>query len=328
MKILYLCSFGIGNAIAKTPAWRALKNRGHKIACLYDAGPLGTDYESLFEGSPLIDRWKKFDRTAEINGDTIVKWVTDFDPNIVVQAYAGDELWDWLYDYIPDNVDVRRAAFISDWTQNESEYCLDQIKDLIDDDYSVLYDVPHHTPDSSNMVDAWLNNYRTPIVSLLPCFKENWQIKHWGNENYGMLATLLFGMGYQPVLLDGESGIGRCNLISYLAPSCINLSGITTIQETSYIIRRSTFVVGNDCGPIKIAAAYKKPLMALWGPTDLKKNMPLSPNTFVLKTQVEHDCRAQSDSLGCNCLTILDPTLVTKAIREQIEPLINSFVSI
>jgi heptosyltransferase-1 len=47
-----------------------------------------------------------------------------------------------------------------------------------------------------------------------------------------------------------------------------NLIGKTSLLELPLIIQKATIVVANDSGPMHIAAAMSKPLLALFGPTD------------------------------------------------------------
>lgn len=47
-----------------------------------------------------------------------------------------------------------------------------------------------------------------------------------------------------------------------------NLIGRTTIAEVIYLVNKASFVVSNDSGPLHLAAALQKPLIALFGPTD------------------------------------------------------------
>ncbi len=54
----------------------------------------------------------------------------------------------------------------------------------------------------------------------------------------------------------------------------VNLSGCTSIEELPAMIASSDLVVANDSGPMHLAAAMKKQVVALFGPTDPRRFGP------------------------------------------------------
>ena len=54
----------------------------------------------------------------------------------------------------------------------------------------------------------------------------------------------------------------------------VNLSGCTGIEELPALIASSDLVVVNDSGPMHLAAAMKKQVVALFGPTDPRRFGP------------------------------------------------------
>ena len=54
----------------------------------------------------------------------------------------------------------------------------------------------------------------------------------------------------------------------------VNLSGCTAIEELPALIDSADLVVANDSGPMHLAAAMHKPVVALFGPTDPKRFGP------------------------------------------------------
>lgn len=55
---------------------------------------------------------------------------------------------------------------------------------------------------------------------------------------------------------------------AWTAPQFINLTGKTLLLEVVSLIERAKFIVSNDSGPMHLAAAMGKPLVAIFGPTD------------------------------------------------------------
>ena len=54
----------------------------------------------------------------------------------------------------------------------------------------------------------------------------------------------------------------------------LNLSGCTAIEELPALIDSADLIVANDSGPMHLAAAMHKPVVALFGPTDPKRFGP------------------------------------------------------
>ena len=54
----------------------------------------------------------------------------------------------------------------------------------------------------------------------------------------------------------------------------VNLSGCTAIKELPALIDSADLIVANDSGPMHLAAAMHKPVVALFGPTDPKRFGP------------------------------------------------------
>jgi len=64
---------------------------------------------------------------------------------------------------------------------------------------------------------------------------------------------------------------------------CLDLTGQTTLAEMIEWLRLSALVITNDTGPLHIAAALKKPIVALFGPTDPRRTGPYGQLDQVLE---------------------------------------------
>jgi heptosyltransferase-2 len=96
-----------------------------------------------------------------------------------------------------------------------------------------------------------------------------------------------------------------CAEVAKLAPGAINLAGETTLTELAALIRRGTICVSNDSGPMHLAVALGRPVVAVFGPTDpvwagpyrqdnavLRVDLPCSPCYLRLLSRCthNHDC--------------------------------------
>jgi lipopolysaccharide heptosyltransferase I len=92
----------------------------------------------------------------------------------------------------------------------------------------------------------------------------NWATKRWPAEKFGQLVgPLKDRFGLQTVICGGPGDAAAAAQI----PGAINLVGRTTLRQTIALLERAELVIANDSGPMHIACALGRPLVALYGPT-------------------------------------------------------------
>lgn len=99
----------------------------------------------------------------------------------------------------------------------------------------------------------------------------------WPGENFSRLAEIIKSrFGVKSVITGGREDISSSITIAANANDCsINLAGKTTIPELKEIIAGSELVVSCDTGPMHLAVALNKPVVALFGPSDPRRTGPL-----------------------------------------------------
>lgn len=112
--------------------------------------------------------------------------------------------------------------------------------------------------------------------------------KRWPHYHYAKLAEMLIEKGYAIRLFgskkDQEVGEQiRESLPENLRSYCVNLAGLTDLNQAVDLIADCVAMVSNDSGLMHIAAALNKPLVALYGPTSPQYTPPLSPNAEVIR---------------------------------------------
>lgn len=125
-----------------------------------------------------------------------------------------------------------------------------------------------------------------PQDFVLACPFAGWTAKEWPMANYARLANLL----RLPLVLNVHPGA-----------ACEVEGAVTHVSSIAGLIdatRRARAVVGLDSGPLHLAAAMGKPGVAIFGPTDPKRNGPYGGSIRVLraagavtsyKRRAEHD---------------------------------------
>lgn len=112
--------------------------------------------------------------------------------------------------------------------------------------------------------------------------------KRYPHYHYAALAQKLIEQGYAIRLFgskkDEEVGEQiRTALPPALQRYCVNLAGQTDLNQAVDLIADCKAIVSNDSGLMHIAAALKRPLVALYGPTSPQYTPPLSENAVIIR---------------------------------------------
>ncbi|MEO6909392.1 MAG: glycosyltransferase family 9 protein [Edaphobacter sp.] len=157
---------------------------------------------------------------------------------------------------------------------------------------------------TDNAAEAWrdellsrlMPGVATPkFVVIAP--SAGWGAKQWPVERYGAVAAELAHAGYTPLVNAVFAG-------DMLADAVVDASGGTAIvvpssvAELIALTRRASLVIAGDTGPLHLAAALERPVVALFGPTDPARNGPYGTASRVLRhasSRKDHTRRAEPE---------------------------------
>jgi lipopolysaccharide heptosyltransferase II len=149
-----------------------------------------------------------------------------------------------------------------------------------------------------------------------------WLNKRWPVEYFAELVRLLAhkypGARFAILGDKGDNLLGE--IVSAAAPDrCVNLCGQTTLPEMIEWIRRCDLMITNDTGPMHAAAAMRKPLVALFGPTEPRRTGPYGQLENVLRVDhlpcspcLKSRCRYEKPD---ECLRALTPGHVVERVN-------------
>lgn len=141
----------------------------------------------------------------------------------------------------------------------------------------------------ANQLLAEAGMLRDPWVIMHPSAR--YWFKAWPPDRFAVLADRLFDRGFRVGLIGTEKDRPIGEAIKRAAISHpISFMGKTTLLELAALMKRSKLFIGNDGGPMHLAAAVGCPIVGLFGPTDPKVWGPRGPRTAVIYKGL--DCRA------------------------------------
>ena len=153
-----------------------------------------------------------------------------------------------------------------------------------------------------------------------------WENKRWPAQHFAELVSLLakkFPAAHFAIIGSGEDQpLGET--ISRAAPErCLNLCGATSLPEMIEWIRLGDLMITNDTGPMHVAAALGKPLVALFGPTEPRRTGPYGQLENVLRLDLpcspcmKSTCHFEKPE---ECLRALSPALVFERVQKLLPP--------
>jgi ADP-heptose:LPS heptosyltransferase len=143
--------------------------------------------------------------------------------------------------------------------------------------------------------------------------------RQWTTEGFVEVADWLSGRGYQVIFVGAGRDLDKIHAVmSAVNLKAYNLGDKLSLGELMALFEMSSLFLGNDSGPMHLAAAIGTPVVALFGPGDDRRWGPLSPNSIVLRGQERcEDCRIKrKDCDNFPCITLLSPKKVKEVIGE------------
>ena len=153
---------------------------------------------------------------------------------------------------------------------------------------------------------------------------KRWPARHWAtlarllSDELGAVVTLTGAPNEAPLAGDVERMAGR---------PLLNLCGQTSLPELKALLAECDLVISGDSGPMHIACALGRPVIALHGPTDPAISGPTTPDAIVLR----HDlwcspCYDASATAECRfgnpvCMKGLAPSAVFAVARRRLADL-------
>lgn len=158
-----------------------------------------------------------------------------------------------------------------------------------------------------------------------------WANKRWPEAYYAQLvsrlATARSSMRF--AILGSQEDRPLAQTIVAAAPErCLDLTGQTSLPEMVEWIRMCDLMVTNDTGPMHVAAALRKPVVALFGPTEPRRTGPYGQLENVLQFNLPCiPCLSPHCSYPkpIECLRGISPDFVLQAVERHLTKISPGF---
>jgi len=286
----------LGDVVLSTPVLPLLRKHfpDAKITFLVNPGTA-----SLLQGNPYLDEvwtlpcqswWEQFSfihRLREAKFEAVVD-LTDADRSAFLSFMSGAPI---------------RIGYNREHRWREKFYTC-----VVPADYGAMHMVEYHqqalaglginepvgdpevfiNSDEGEQRDAVLEKFsrRQPLVLLHPTAR--YVFKAWPLERFAVVADWLGAQGLRVALIgtQQEMLIGQ-QIMNLTKHKPMSLMGETHISQLTALMKRSLLFIGNDGGPMHMAAAVGCPVLGLFGPTDPAVWGPRGANVKVIYKRLD-----------------------------------------
>ena len=154
------------------------------------------------------------------------------------------------------------------------------------------------------------------------CPGGRWPSKRWPAENYALLAKYVVEkMGVEVVLVGSGEEVNLGEIITEkIKKGVTNLIGKIPLEALPAVLENARVVVTNDSGPMHLAAALGKKVIAFFGPTDPMRTGPYGRGHVVLTANVScRPCFKRTCEMGLECMK----SITVNKVAEEVEKLLD-----
>lgn len=144
-----------------------------------------------------------------------------------------------------------------------------------------------------------------------------WGAKQWPAEQFGAVAALLGRAGVR-TLVNAATSENQAALDVVKASEGFASVVVCSISEMIALLRRAAVVIAGDTGPLHLAAALRKPVVALFGPTDPERTGPYGTRSKVLRHASSREDHRKHDALEAG-LALIEVDAVAAAALELLQ---------
>ena len=172
--------------------------------------------------------------------------------------------------------------------------------------------------------DAWVDELldregaiEAPLIGLLPFASD--AHKCWPGGRFARLARRLGREGVRCAIVGGPGDAAASDAMAETAGrGAMSCAGRTDLPQLAALLRRCSLVIGNDTGPLHVAAAVGTPVLGLYGATDPEKVGPYGwVDRVLLHRQPCWPCGRKPTCTDSPCMMAISVEEVVARAREM-----------
>lgn len=295
MKVLVIKPSSLGDVIHALPFLKVVKDSFPDAEIDW---VISKQLKDIIEGNPLLHELIVFDKDSWKSLRNLPGTLTEI-------AFLKNNLKKRKYDLVVDLQGLLRSGLITHYTpaptkigfadaREGSRFFYDrkipvcQTVHAVDKCLEIAKSIgartgkiefPIHIDETSKYRMRKLVGDIDKYIVIVPSAR--WATKKWPAEHFAQLITkfhiscvITGGRGDRETAQEIIDIARNTEHDNFHSRQIINLCGKTNLKELVALIAGSRAVVSNDSGPMHIAAALNKPVVALFGPTDPVKTGP------------------------------------------------------
>jgi heptosyltransferase I len=169
----------------------------------------------------------------------------------------------------------------------------------------IEYNLPVNPATQNNMarlIRSQRSAHDGPPIAINPVAL--WDTKLWSAKQFAELADRLVTTYQADIFFTGAPADTEeiTKITCQMHHHATNLAGRTSLMELAALYQQMACVISTDTGPMHIAAAVEKPVVALFGPTAEWRTGPYGKKHQIVAPDL--DCRPcfKRDCQHCNCM--------------------------
>lgn len=334
-KILIVKPSSLGDVVHSLPFLNSIKSCFPKSEIHW---VIAKGLEEILEGHPMIDRliiikkdmWKKISKTGKT-----IKEVRE-----LVRGLRNEN-----YDLVIDLQGLLRSGIIAMSTRSPLRVGFAEAREGSKFFYNkkIAGGTNLHAVDRYLKIAEALGCNTENIIFPFPLIKNNpteiqklknlldkyavivpgarWETKTWPAENFGELASML---SLKSVVIGSKADIPVAErVVEASGGNAVSVAGKTSLRELIEIMRDARFVISNDSGPMHIAAGFKVPVIAIFGPTSPIRTGPYGEGHIVIKSNAECSPCFKKRCKDLKCMR----GITTDIVRESIKNVLVRYLS-
>jgi heptosyltransferase I len=124
----------------------------------------------------------------------------------------------------------------------------------------------------------------TPVFAVNPFSSSGSTYKRWDIKKYGALIKKIGDeIGARVLILWGPGEKEEAERLNEISGGKAQLACPTNVPQLFALLRRVDMYIGGDTGVMHLAAFAGTPVVAIFGPTDVKVNAPYGRNSAVVR---------------------------------------------